>query len=295
MRRERLQGAGLDLALPYLLLAPAVLIVLAVLVYPLWDGLRASLMFYRYGKPIDFVGLDNYIQLWTDDQFLNSLWVTVRFVFFSVAIETILGLALALFCLREFYGIRLLRTILIIPMVITPVVVAIVFRLIYASDAGMLTAFSEAMGGGQVQILGDPLKAFIGLVALDVWEWTPLMFLILLAGLQSLPQEPFEAARVDGAGPWRTFVDHTLPMLKPVLAIAIVLRTIDCFGTFDQVFVLTRGGPGEATRLVSIFGYDTAFKFQATGYAAALFVTMGLLVLALAMAAVRLLRRAGEQ
>ena len=294
-RRERLQGAGMDLALPYLLLAPAVLIVLAVLVYPLWDGLRASVMFYRYGKPLAFVGIDNYVQLWTDPQFLNSLWVTVRFVFFSVAFETILGLALALFCLREFYGIRILRTILIIPMVITPVVVAIVFRLIYASDAGMLTAFSEAMGGSQVQILGDPMRAFIGLVALDVWEWTPLMFLILLAGLQSLPQEPFEAARVDGAGPWRTFVDHTLPMLRPVLAIAIVLRTIDAFGTFDQVFVLTRGGPGEATRLLPILGYEMAFKFQQTGYAAALFVTVGFIILAFALFAVRMLKRAGPE
>jgi multiple sugar transport system permease protein len=192
---------------------------------------------------------------------------------------------------REFRGIRLLRTVLIVPMVITPVVVAIVFRLIYASDAGMLTVVSEALGGQPIQILGQPTRAFLGLVALDVWEWTPLMFLILLAGLQSLPTEPFEAARVDGAGPWRTFGDHTLPMLRPVLAIAIVLRTIDAFGTFDQVFVLTRGGPGEATRLLSIFGYDTAFKFQQTGYAAALFVTMGVLVLALALAAVRLLRR----
>jgi multiple sugar transport system permease protein len=176
-------------------------------------------------------------------------------------------------------------------MVITPVVVAIVFRLIYASDAGMITVLSEALGGQPIEILGHPTRAFLGLVALDVWEWTPLMFLILLAGLQSLPVEPLEAARVDGAGPWRTFVDHTLPMLRPVLAVAIVLRTIDAFGTFDQVFVLTRGGPGEATRLLSIFGYDTAFKFQETGYAAALFVTMGLLVLALALAAVRLLRR----
>lgn len=295
IRRERLQGAGLDLALPYLLLSPAVLIALGVLIYPLWDGLRASTQFYRFGKPLRFVGFDNYLQLWTDPQFLNSLMVTVGFVGLSVAIETVLGLALALFCLHEFKGIRLLRTVLIIPMVITPVVVAIVFRLIYASDAGMLTAFSEALGGEPVQILGYPGRAFAGLIALDVWEWTPLMFLILLAGLQSLPVEPLEAARVDGAGAWRTFVDHTLPMLRPVLAVAIVLRTIDAFGTFDQVFVLTRGGPGEATRLLSIFGYDTAFKFQQTGYAAALFVTMGLLVLALAMAAVRLLRRAGEQ
>jgi multiple sugar transport system permease protein len=292
VRRARLQGTGPDLALPYLLLAPAVLIVLAVLVYPLWDGLRASTKFYRYGKPLRDVGWDNYARLWEDEQFRNALWVTVRFVTLSVGIETVLGLALALFCLREFRGIRLLRTVLIMPMVITPVVVAIVFRLIYASDAGMLTAVSEALGGGPIQILGHPSRAFLGLVALDVWEWTPLMFLILLAGLQSLPVEPFEAARVDGAGPWRVFVDHTLPMLRPVLAIAIVLRTIDAFGTFDQVFVLTRGGPGEATRLLSIYGYDTAFKFQQTGYAAALFVTMGLLVLAFTLATVRMLRRA---
>jgi multiple sugar transport system permease protein len=271
------------------------LIALGVLIYPLWDGLRASTQLYRFGKPLRFVGFDNYLQLWGDPQFINSLTVTVGFVGLSVAVETVLGLCLALFCLREFRGIRLLRTVLIVPMVITPVVVAIVFRLIYASDAGMLTAFSEALGGQPVEILGHPTRAFLGLVALDVWEWTPLMFLILLAGLQSLPIEPLEAARVDGAGPWRTFVDHKLPMLRPVLAVAIVLRTIDAFGTFDQVFVLTRGGPGEATRLLSIFGYDTAFKFQQTGYASALFVTMGLIVLALALAAVRLLRRAGEQ
>ena len=289
--RERLQGAGLDRALPYLLLAPAVLVVFAVLVYPLWDGIQASTKFYRYGRPVDDIGLQNYTDLWSDPQFRNALWVTIRFVTLAVAIETLLGLLLALFCARELRGVRFLRTTLIVPMVITPVVVAIVFRLIYATDAGMLTAVSERLGGDPVQILSDPTKAFLGLVALDVWEWTPLMFLIILAGLQSLPVEPFEAAKVDGAGAWRTFWDHTLPMLKPVVAIAIVLRTIDAFGTFDQVFVLTRGGPGEATRLISIFGYDTAFKFQLVGYASALFITVGLLVLGVALVAARLLRR----
>ena len=289
--RERMQGAGLDRALPYLLLAPAVLVVFAVLVYPLWDGLQASTQFYRFGRPVDDIGLRNYTDLWSDPQFRNALWVTLKFVTLAVAIETALGLALALFCARELRGIRFLRTTLIVPMVITPVVVAIVFRLIYATDAGMLTVLSERVGGDPVQILSDPTKAFLGLVALDVWEWTPLMFLIILAGLQSLPVEPFEAAKVDGASAWRTFVDHTFPMLKPILAIAIVLRTIDAFGTFDQVFVLTRGGPGEATKLVSIFGYNAAFKFQQVGYASAMFVTIGLIVLAVAIAAVRVLRR----
>ena len=291
LRRERLQGAGLDFFLPYLLLAPSVITVFGLLVYPLWDGLRASTKLYRYGRPVADIGFDNYVRIWGDAQFRNSLWVTLKFVTLSVTIETVLGFALALFCLREFTGMRLLRTVLIVPMVITPVVVAILFRLIYANDAGMLTALSIALGGGQVEILGNPLRAFIGLIALDVWEWTPLIFLILLAGLQSLPQEPFEAARVDGAGVWRSFVDFTLPLMRPVLAIAIVLRTIDAFGTFDQVFVLTHGGPGEATKLISIYGYEVAFKFQQTGFAAALFATVGLIVLAFALAAVRLLRR----
>lgn len=289
--RERLQGSGLDLILPYLLLAPGVLTVLCVLVYPLWSGIQASTKVYRYGRVVSDAGFDNFRRLWGDPEFLGALWTTLRFVTLSVAIETVLGFALALFCLKEFAGIRLLRTVLIVPMVITPVVVGIVFRLIYANDAGMLTAFSRAMGGGQFQILSDPTKAFIGLVALDVWEWTPLIFLILLAGLQSLPQEPFEAAQVDGAGAWRSFVDLTLPMMRPVLAIAIVLRTIDAFGTFDQVFVLTHGGPGTATKLIPLLGYEVAFKFQQTGYAAALFVTVGLIILAFALAAVRLLRR----
>lgn len=289
--RERLQGAGLDRALPYLLLAPAVLVVLVVLVYPFVDGIQASTQFYRFGRPLRSVGLENYTDLWQDPQFRNALWVTVKFVTLAVALETVIGLGLALFCAQELRGVRFLRTALIVPMVITPVVVGIVFRLIYATDAGMLTTISEKLGGEPVQILSDPTKAFLGLVLLDVWEWTPLMFLILLAGIQSLPVEPFEAARVDGASSWRIFADHMLPMLRPVLAVAIVLRTIDAFGTFDQVFVLTRGGPGEATRLVSLYGYDTAFKFQQIGYAAAMFVTIGLIILAFAIAAVRMLRR----
>jgi multiple sugar transport system permease protein len=120
------------------------------------------------------------------------------------------------------------------------------------------------------------------------------MFLILLAGLQSLPLEPFEAARVDGAGRWRIFVDHTLPMLRPALAVAIALRTIDAFTTFDQVFVLTKGGPGTSTQLISIYGYNTAFKFDEFGYGTAMLLMVALVVLAFAALTVRLIRRRVE-
>jgi multiple sugar transport system permease protein len=289
--RARRQGAGLDRYLPYLLLAPAVLLVLTVVVYPLISGVQTSMHFYRFGNAIRNVGFSQYRQAFNDPEFTGAVWTTVKFVTAAVVIETALGLGLALLCVRELPFIRAMRVVLIVPMVITPVVVGIVFRLIYASDIGLFTTTSNLMGGGSVGILDSESRAFWGLVALDVWEWTPLIFLILLAGLQSLPQEPFEAARVDGAGVWRTFRDHTLPMLMPVLMVAIVLRSIDAFTTFDQVYVLTHGGPGNSTELISIYGYDTFFQFQQYGYAAAMLLMVALVVVACAFLAVRLMRR----
>jgi multiple sugar transport system permease protein len=290
-RRSRVQGAGLERALPYLLLAPAILLLLAIVVYPLFYGVRESFLGYRYGHSIGSVGLQNYKDLLSDPYFREALWVTLKFVFLAVTLETVLGLGLALLAARELPLVRVARLALIIPMIITPIVVGIVFRLIYASDTGLLTIVSEKLGGGPVLILDKPTTAFLGLVFLDVWEWTPLMFLILLAGIQSLPVEPFEAARVDGAGSWRTFLDHTLPMLRPVIAVAVALRTIDAFTTFDQVFVLTGGGPGTSTQLISIYGYNTAFKFSQFGYGAAMMITVAVLVLLFALVAVRLIRR----
>jgi multiple sugar transport system permease protein len=289
--RSRQQGAGLDRLVPFLLLAPAVLLVVLVVVYPLVTGVQESMRFYRYGRSISSVGFSQYRQAFDDPMFTGAVWTTIKFVTAAVAIETLIGLGLALLCVHELRFIRAMRIVLIVPMVVTPVVVGIVFRLIYASDVGLFTSTSQLLGGGSIGILDSNGRAFWGLVALDVWEWTPLIFLILLAGLQSLPTEPFEAARVDGAGVWRTFFDHTLPMLKPVLAVAIVLRTIDAFTTFDQVYVLTHGGPGTSTELISIYGYDTFFRFQQFGYAAAMLLMVALVVIAFAFVAVRLMRR----
>jgi multiple sugar transport system permease protein len=290
--RRRLFGeSGLDSVLPYLLLAPTIVLVLAVLVYPMIEGFRTSTGFYRFGRRLRDVGWGNYTQAFSDPAFVGSVVTTVEFVAIAVAIETVLGLALALLCLREVRFVRAVRGTLILPMIVTPVVVGIIFRLIYASDVGLLATLAKAVGLPPPEILGQPDAAFAGLVLLDVWEWTPLLFLILLAGLQSLPVEPFEAAKVDGAGGWRTFVDHTLPMLRPTLLVAVSLRAIDALTTFDQVYVLTRGGPGTATQLISIYGYQTFFQFQQFGYAAALLIMVALVVIALAGAAVAVMRR----
>ncbi len=290
--RRRLFGeSGLDGVLPYLLLAPTLVLVLAVLVYPMIEGFRTSTGFYRFGRRVRDVGWGNYTQAFSDPAFRASVVTTVQFVAIAVAIETALGLALALLCLREVRFVRAIRGTLILPMIVTPVVVGIIFRLIYASDVGLLATLAKAVGLPPPEILGQPDAAFAGLILLDVWEWTPLLFLILLAGLQSLPVEPFEAAKVDGASGWRTFVDHTLPMLRPTLLVAVSLRAIDALTTFDQVYVLTRGGPGTATQLISIYGYQTFFQFQQFGYAAALLIMVALVVIALAGAAVAVMRR----
>jgi multiple sugar transport system permease protein len=286
-----LRGSGLDRVLPYLMLGPALFLVLGVIVYPLIDGLRSSTVFFRFGHEVRSVGLDNYRQAFADPVFLESLITTARFVVLAVTIETILGLALALLCAREVRFIRRIRTTLILPMIVTPVVVGIVFRLIYASDAGLLASLAHAVGQEPPQILSSGSGAFWGLVFLDVWEWTPLLFLILLAGIQSMPVEPFEAARVDGAGAWRTFVDHTLPLLRPAILVAVTLRSIDALTTFDQVYVLTGGGPGTSTQLISIYGYQTFFQFQQVGYAAAMLFMVALVVLVAAGFAVGLMRR----
>jgi len=286
-----LRGSGVDRALPYLMLGPALFLVLGVIVYPLIDGLRSSTGFFRFGRQVRSVGLDNYRQAFADPVFLESLITTARFVVLAVTIETLLGLGLALLVAREGRYIRRIRATLILPMIVTPVVVGIVFRLIYASDVGLLASIAHAVGLDPPQILSSGSGAFWGLVFLDVWEWTPLLFLILLAGIQSMPVEPFEAARVDGAGTWRTFVDHTLPLLRPTILVAVSLRAIDALTTFDQVYVLTRGGPGTSTQLISLYGYQTFFQFQQVGYAAAMLFMVAIIVLIGAGFALALMRR----
>jgi multiple sugar transport system permease protein len=286
-----LRGSGLDRVLPYVLLGPTLFLVLAVVVYPLIDGLRSSTGFFRFGRQVRSVGLDNYAQAFRDPRFIDAITTTFRFVLLAVTIETILGLALALLAARETRFIQRVRTTLILPMIVTPVVVGIVFRLIYASDVGLFASLARAVGLDPPEILSNGTNAFLGLVLLDVWEWTPLLFLILLAGIQSLPVEPFEAARVDGATGWRTFVDHTLPLLRPTIIVAVSLRTLDALTTFDQVYVLTRGGPGTSTQLISIYGYQTFFQFQAVGYAAAMMFMVALVVLVVAGFALALMRR----
>ncbi len=273
--------------LPWALIAPTALFALAMTVLPLGYSLLTSFEEFRLGLPPVFTGLQNYRNLWSDNNFHSSLATTLVFTVAATAIEFVLGLSLALLLKEEFPFHGVIRSSLIIPMVIAPVVVGIIWRLLYNADVGLFSFAVHALTGKNISVLSSTTLALPALILVDIWEWTPFMFLILLAGIQSLPLEPFEAARVDGASAWNIFVHLTLPMLRPVIVVAILIRALDAFTVFDQVFVLTQGGPGTATEVATLMIYKTAFRFSQFGYGAAMAVALLILVACFSAAVTR--------
>jgi len=276
--------------LPWALIAPTALFALAMTVVPLGYSLLTSLREFPLGRTPTFVGLQNYRVLLHDGNFLGSLGTTLWFAVAATLIEFVLGLSLALLLKDEFSFQGIIRSSLIIPMVIAPVVVGIIWRLLYNADVGLFSFIVQALTGRNLSVLSNPTLALPALILVDVWEWTPFMFLILLAGIQSLPQEPFEAARVDGATPWNVFLHLTLPMLRPVIVVAVLIRGLDAFTVFDQVFVMTQGGPGTSTEVATLMIYKTAFRFSQVGYGAAMAMALLFLVMGFSLAVTRAFR-----
>jgi multiple sugar transport system permease protein len=202
---------------------------------------------------------------------------------FAVTIEFILGFALAFLIFRYVTRQRLLTTLLLIPMMLAPVAVGLIWRLLLQGDFGMVTYYLRAVGllAQNAAVLSQPGLVFPAIVAIDIWQWTPFVTLVMLAGLMSLPRAPFEAAMMDGAGPMRIFVDVTLPLLRPIIALVLLLRGIDAFKEFDKVFIMTGGGPGTLTELISIYAYRVNFRNWDLGYGAAVAFMVYLVVLIL--------------
>jgi multiple sugar transport system permease protein len=278
----------------YLLLAPAVIVLAALTIYPTIYAIYISLFSFRGGQRDAFAGLGNYINLLSDGQFWNSIWVVVRFTVVAVALELLLGLALALFLNTELWGRGLWRALMMVPMMLTPVVVGVIWRLMLNPGVGVVNALLVPLGIGPIDWFGSGGWAFAAIVLTDIWNWTPFVFLILLAGLQAQPVEPFEAARIDGASHLQTFFYLTLPLLRRSILVALLLRTMDAFRIFDQIFIMTQGGPGNSTEVASLYLYKTAFKFFDMGYAAAgLFVVL-VIITAISRFYIRILSREEE-
>ncbi len=273
-------------------IAPAVLVLLSLVIFPMLFSLTLSFHDWNAIRAKDWkwAGLNNYKTiLFEDPYFRTSAKVTVLYLLGTVPTQFVLGLIVALL-LNQITGkiIGFLRTTLIIPTIMTPVVVGLIWRLMYNPDMGMLNYFLTSFGFSPVNWTGMPGTALPSVMMADIWEWTPFMALIMLAGLQALPQEPFEAARVDGASFWQSFRYITLPFLAPTMLVALLIRLMDAFKTFDLVFVLTQGGPGMSTEILNYYTYRYGFKFFHLGYASAL---SWLLVVAVTIISMILVKR----
>jgi multiple sugar transport system permease protein len=290
-------GSFLDRHFSRVFAAPAVLILLALMAFPVAYTLYLSFTKWSptaTGTP-DFVGLQNYINLISNDErFLKALWRTILFTVAAVSAQTILGVSLALIFNREFKGRGFVRTIFLMSMVATPVAIALVWMMILDINTGIMNYFLEAVAGIRVAWLSDRNIVLWSMVLIDTWQWTPFIMLITLAGLSALPTEPYESAVIDGASSWQLLWHLTLPMLRPVLMVALMFRSIDALKTFDIIYVITRGGPAYASETLNIYGFAQGFLYFNMGYASALLVLYFFLVMGTSLLFIRLRRSASE-
>jgi multiple sugar transport system permease protein len=259
---------------PFFMIAPAILIILAITIFPLIYSVTMSLTplnISRPGSGSQFIGLKNYHDILKEPRFWKTLSNTLIMVTLAVSFEFMIGLLLAGLLNRTFKGQRLITVLFLIPTLVVPVVIGMIWRLMLQQSYGFLNNVIRSLKLGRgVGWVAHPRLALFVMIGIDVWEWTPLMFLILLAGMTSLSKEPLEAAAIEGASAWQTFWRITLPMLRPVIVVAVLIRLIDAFKLFDTIFVITEGGPGLATETTSMFIYYKAFKHFDVGMASSI-------------------------
>jgi multiple sugar transport system permease protein len=257
--------------------APAVLLVATIIAYPIAYTVWMSLQewFASSVTAPKFIGLANYQRIITaDTRFHQALVRTVYFTILVVGAETVLGVAMALLFNREFWGRGLLRTLAILPMVATPTAIGLVFVMMYHPTLGVANYLLSVVGLPPFKWTYSSQTALYALALVDVWQWTPLIMLIALAGLASLPREPYEAAHIDGASTLQAFWHITLPLLRPAIVVAVLFRAIDALKTFDIIYIITQGGPANSTETINILLFNQAFSYFNMGYASSVAVAL---------------------
>ena len=260
---------------------PAVIFIGLLMVFPILYTLYLSFTNWNLtsGMEASFVGLNSYLRVFFEPRFLRAVGRTFSFTVSAVAIEVVLGVAIALILNRAFVGRSLAKLLLLLPLVATPVAVGIVFNLFYDPTIGLLNFALDAIGLPQGRWVSSENTVIASLVLVDVWQWTPMITLIVLAGLAGLSEEPVEAARVDGASEWQILRYVTIPMVMPVILTAMILRLIDALKTFDIIFAMTGGGPGYASETLNIMGFKYSFEYFRMGQSSVILVALFLVVL----------------
>jgi len=276
---------------PWPWLAPLIALLLVFTVYPLIYNVWLSFHeFVPKKRALKFVGTANWVKMWEDARFWGSLGVTFVYFVIALAIEIVLGMAVAMLLDAELPGFGILRAVLSMTLVIPPAIAGMMFLLMQDPQFGVLTYALNALGllDKSTPILASTSTALAGVLVAEIWQWTPFMVLIFMAGLRSLPAEPYEAAMIDGASSFQMFRRLTLPMMSRVIAVAVLLRGIDLFRVFDYVFVMTSGGPGTATYTLSLYAWQQTFSFLKWGYGATLSLTSLIIIMVLANLFIRI-------
>jgi multiple sugar transport system permease protein len=274
---------------------PAAVVVFVLMVFPVFYTVYMSLhsWFASSLTVPEFIGLQNFKRAFTqDERFRNAIWLTIYFTILATALQLVLGVALALLLNRPFRGKGFFRSIFLMPMVATPVAIALVWMMMYNPTLGVMNYLVGLVGLGPYTWVSDVRFVIPALAVVDTWEWTPLITLITLAGLASLPLEPYESALIDGATPAQMFWRITLPLLRPTIVVALLFRSIDCLKTFDIIYVMTAGGPGFASETLNVYTFQVGLFYFHIGYACSLLVILFALVLGVSLILIKVRRGA---
>lgn len=278
--------------LRFLFPLPAVIFVVVLMVFPV--GYTFFLSFTNWtltsGRPLEVVGLKSYLQVLKEPRFVQALGRTFYFTFASVIVEMLLGTTLALILHRNFVGKGLMKTLLLLPLVATPVAIGIVFNLFYDPTIGILNYVLSVLGLPQSGWVSDAKTVMPSLIIVDIWQWTPMITIIVLAGLAGLSTEPYESAMVDGANSRQVLFRITLPMLMPTILTAVILRAIDALKTYDIIYSMTRGGPGYSSENLNVLAFKYSFEYFRMGQSAVMLVFLFIIVMAFSLLVMRLRR-----
>jgi multiple sugar transport system permease protein len=270
---------------------PALIVVLAVIVFPWLFTIWMSFNEWKVGSPIAFVGIANYLRLPADPRFVEAVGHTLVYTVLSVLLPVIFGTFAAVIFHIKFPLRGFLRAIFIMPMMATPVAIALVWTMMFHPQLGVLNYLLSLVGIPPQLWVFHPATVIPSLVLVETWQWTPLVMLIVLGGIAALPTEPYESAQIDGAGLWQMFRYITLPLILPFIFIAAMIRTIDAVKSFDVIFAITQGGPGSASETINLYLYSVAFVYYDLGYGSAIAVIFFALIVMLAGALLYLRQR----
>jgi multiple sugar transport system permease protein len=297
---RRVRGLS-DRAIAWIFVAPTILLLLAINIFPLIWTIRLSFTNFRANRPnepIEFVGLRNYQRILTDPDIWQTMQATAHFLLWTLTLQVLIGFTLAWLINRKFRGNDLMTTLIVIPMMLSPAVVGNFWTFLYQPQIGLINYAVEFVTGipaSSFTMLGSVALAPWAIVIVDTWMWTPFVMLICLAGLRSIPDSIYEAAEVDRASKWRQFWTMTVPMVLPFLMLAVLFRGIENFKMFDLVVLLTGGGPGDTTLLSSIELKREAFEKWRTGYSSAYAIILFVTVFGLASIYVKALNKVKER